>query len=64
MGTRIPAVLLPTKTPFAALQDTADQVTVMKDVQKTVAAQMKRVGVDDVEKLQDDMADLYVRPCF
>lgn len=44
------------------MQDTADQVAVMKDVQKTVASQMKRVGVDDVEKLQDEMADLYVRP--
>jgi hypothetical protein len=37
------------------------QVAVMKDVKATISQQMKAVGIDDVEQLQDDMADLYVR---
>ena len=44
------------------MKDTADQVAVMKEVKQTIAQQMKVVGLDDVEQLQDDMADLYVRP--
>ena len=43
------------------MKDTADQVAVMKEVKTTIAQQMKVVGLDDVEQLQDDMADLYVR---
>ena len=36
----------------------------MKDVKQTLTQQMKKVGLDDVEQLQDDMADLYVRAFF
>eukprot|EP01025_Chloroclados_australasicus_P014024 TRINITY_DN16569_c0_g1_i1.p1 TRINITY_DN16569_c0_g1~~TRINITY_DN16569_c0_g1_i1.p1 ORF type:complete len:272 (-),score=37.68 TRINITY_DN16569_c0_g1_i1:216-1031(-) len=40
------------------LQDTADQVKVMKDAHKQIQKQMKNFNVDDVEKLQDQMQDL------
>jgi charged multivesicular body protein 5 len=45
------------------MKDTADQVAVMKQVKNTISTQMAAVGIDDVEQLQDDMADLYVRLC-
>lgn len=43
------------------MKDTADQVAVMKEAKSAISAQMAAVGIDDVEQLQDDMADLYVR---
>ena len=42
------------------MKDTADQVAVMKEAKGAISAQMAAVGIDDVEQLQDDMADLYV----
>jgi charged multivesicular body protein 5 len=44
------------------MQDTADQVAVMKQAKNTISMQMAAVSIDDVEQLQEDMADLYV--CF
>jgi hypothetical protein len=42
------------------MKDTADQVAVMKEVKQTIHSQMQAVSIDDVEALQEDMADLYV----
>jgi chromosome segregation ATPase len=43
------------------LKDTADQIAVMKQAQGAIAAQMKQVNIDDVEDLQEQMQDLWVR---
>ena len=43
------------------LKDTADQIAVMKQAQGEIAAQMKKVNIDDVDILQEQMQDLWVR---
>jgi hypothetical protein len=43
------------------LKDTADQVAVMKQAQMEISAQMKKVNIDDVDVLQEQMQDLWVR---
>jgi charged multivesicular body protein 5 len=43
------------------LKDTADQIAVMKQAQGAIAAQMKQVNINDVEDLQEQMQDLWVR---
>lgn len=43
------------------MKDTADQVTVMKQAQHALAQQMQQVKIDDVDELQEQMQDLWVR---
>merc|ERR1719231_1681289 len=40
------------------LKDTADTVKAMKDANKALKKQFKEINIDQVEDLQDDMADL------
>lgn len=46
------------------LKDTADQITVMKVAQGEIAAQMKKVNIDDVDEMQEQMQDLWVRTYY
>lgn len=43
------------------MKDTADQVAVMKQAQHALAQQMQQVKIDDVDELQEQMQDLWVR---
>lgn len=43
------------------MKDTADQVAVMKQAQTALAHQMQHVKIDDVDELQEQMQDLWVR---